>query len=466
MLSILVATTDKDAISAISKGFGPKGRVETASDRAGLEAAFGRRGHEFLFIDLDMLRGVDQDGNRNYRNDLTCFWKAAPGSRIVVMSSADRIRQAVEAVQAGADNYLTYPLDQLEVEYVIDSATKKDKVEWELRHLRGQIGTGSSLVSDSRNAGMRQALERMRTVAPTRTTVLITGETGTGKSAYARFIHDCSARSNKPYIAVHCGAIPETLLESELFGHEKGAFTGAVKRKLGKFEIAHGGTIFLDEIGTVPPLAQIKLLQAVQERTFQRVGGDQAIAADVRIIAATNADLQEMVESRQFRTDLYYRLNVFPIEVPPLRERKEDIPLLVETFLDRLNKEYGKGLHGAHPAVLQAFAGYAWPGNVRELENLVERAYILETSRLLTPESFPANLFASDAPTATIPMNISLSLAEFRDAAKENAERQYLKEMLAQCRGRINRTAERAGVTTRQLHKLLTKYAIHKDEFK
>jgi transcriptional regulator with PAS, ATPase and Fis domain len=313
---------------------------------------------------------------------------------------------------------------------------------------------------------MKKVFDKVRLVAPTRTTVLITGETGTGKGVLAKLIHRHSHRCDNQFISVHCGAIPDTLLESELFGHEKGAFTGAFQRKLGKFEIAHGGTIFLDEVGTITASAQIKLLQVLQDRTFQRVGGDENIESDVRIISASNIDLHKMCDEGLFRKDLYYRLNIFPIEIPSLRDRVSDIPLLVEGFLKKLNKLHQKKINDIHPQVMEAFEVYPWPGNIRELENLVERAYILETSSILTPESFPSELFTFDTPKAQIALDVSLPLAEARKKSIENIERHYLKELLALNKGRINMTAQCAGITTRQLHKLLSKYKIRKEEFK
>lgn len=313
---------------------------------------------------------------------------------------------------------------------------------------------------------MKSVNGKAQAVAPTNTTVLLYGETGTGKGVLAGLIHSRSNRSGHQFIQVHCGAIPDTLLESDLFGHEKGAFTGATKRRLGKFEIARGGTIFLDEIGTISSSAQVKMLQVLQDKTFLRVGGDTVINADTRIIAATNTDLKKKADEGTYRRDLYYRLNVFPIEVPPLRETKTDIPLLTDHFLNRLNALYSKNIHAVHPDVMQAFDTYDWPGNIRELENLMERSYILETSSVLSPESFPGELFAQDSPAAQIPFDMSQKLADVRRKAVENIERQYLKELLMRNKGRIAPTAKSAGISSRQLHKLMTKYQIQKKDFK
>jgi transcriptional regulator with GAF, ATPase, and Fis domain len=313
---------------------------------------------------------------------------------------------------------------------------------------------------------MKAVYRNIRSVAPTKSTVLLSGETGTGKGIAANLIHRHSNRREGPFISVHCGAIPDTLLESELFGHEKGAFTGAVRRKLGKFEIATGGTIFLDEIGTITPSAQIKLLQVLQDGIFQRIGGEQSIKTDVRVICATNTNLKWMCEEGDFRKDLYYRINVFPIDIPPLRERVEDIPHLVEVFLKQMNKFNTKEINDVSPQVVETLKRYSWPGNIRELENLMERAYILETSSVLTPESFPVELFESESVSANPPVDSSLTLAEVRRKGIEDIERNYLKELLARNRGRVKESAEAAGITTRQLHKLMAKYGIRKEEFR
>ena len=256
------------------------------------------------------------------------------------------------------------------------------------------------------------------------------------------------------------------MLESELFGHEKGAFTSAVKRKLGKFEIADRGTIFLDEIGTITPAAQIKLLQVLQDGIFQRVGGEVTIHTDVRIVAATNMDLKQMCEEGQFRKDLYYRFNVFPIEVPLLKERPEDIPHLAMIFLDRMNKLNTKAIKGISPVVMEALMHYPWPGNIRELENLIERAYILETGSVLQPDSFPGEIFEYCSSGVELVKDNAGSLAYVRKKGIEEIEKNYLMDLLNETTGRIKQAAEIAGISTRQIHKLLTKYNIRKEDYK
>jgi len=313
---------------------------------------------------------------------------------------------------------------------------------------------------------MKKVFDRIRLVAPTNATVLITGETGTGKGILAKLIHRHSNRKNNQFIEVHCGAIPDNLLESELFGHEKGAFTGAVKQKMGKFEIAHGGTIFLDEVGTLTPSAQIKLLKVLQDGKFQRVGGEETIGVDVRVISATNLDLKKACEQAQFRLDLYYRLNVFAINIPSLRERIDDVPYFVDLFLQKLEKSAHKDIHAVHPKVLEAFNRYPWPGNIRELENLMERAFILGHSPILIEEDFPEEIIGIEPSQSETPFEFSPSLAEVRRRAVNAAESFYIRELLSRHKGKIQASAEAAGITTRQLNKLMVKHDINKKIFK
>ena len=465
MKGVLVASKNQSACNAIRTSLRSEYRVDVVSSKDACLEMFRKKRYEFLFIDVKVLR--ESMLNNNYKTALQPFWHAYPTAQIIAISSQEMIREAVRAVKAGASDYLTYPINPEEVNHITQSIYESIIMESELDYLRDRFWQDDSLeIVRTKSLLMKKVFDKVRSVAPTRSTVLLSGETGTGKGVLARLIHRHSNRKDGPFISVHCGAIPDALLESELFGHERGAFTGAVRRKLGKFEIAQEGTIFLDEIGTITSSAQIKLLEILQDRTFQRVGGEQTIEANVRVIAATNTDLQKMSKEGQFRRDLYYRLNVFPIEIPTLCERKEDIPLLVEGFLKKLNKFHSKEVHDIYPNVMEAFGKYSWPGNIRELENLMERAYILETSLILTPESFPNELFTSNPSPIQVKPNISLRLAEVRRTAIEHTERSYLKELLAVNKGRIKVTAQAAGISTRQLNKLMKKYGVRKEEFK
>ena len=465
MKSILVVSDEEETYPLIASTYKAGFTVEkTVNKTAALERLQKRR-FDLVFIDLDVLNS--QDSEENYKASLEPFWQLYPSIEIIVMTRQDKIRKAVNAVKAGAGDYLTYPLDAEELKLILENLNKARIMQSELKYLRDQFWQVDSIeLLRTNSESMKMVLQQIRIVSPTKSTVLFAGETGTGKSVLAQLIHQHSNRKNAQFISVHCGAIPDTLVESEMFGHEKGAFTGAVRRKLGKFEFATGGTIFLDEIGTITPAAQIKLLQVLQDGTYQRVGGEETLKTDVRVIAASNADLKKMCDEGTFRKDLYYRLNVFPIEIPPLRERLEDIPFFVESFLNSLNQFSLKKIKGIHPAVLEAFKKYTWPGNIRELENLVERAYILETSSLLTPESFPKELFETDATSVFIPTGTQLTLAEVRQKGIEEIEKNFLKDVLDRNQGKINDSARDAGISCRQLNKLMNKYGIRKEEFK
>jgi DNA-binding NtrC family response regulator len=468
MKSILIASDNQLACELMQEYFSPDYAVKVVSEKGSCLVEFRKKRHEFTFIDVELLRALGyQRGRYDYKAGLEPFRQAFPTAEIIVLSSQEMIREAVNAVKAGASDYLTYPINRDELRYVTESISESIRLRSELIYLRESFWEKESLeIVQTISPVAKGVFDKVLSVAPTKSTVLLTGETGTGKGLVAKFIHLKSQRKDAQFITVHCGAIPDTLLESELFGHEKGAFTGADRRKLGKFEIANSGTIFLDEVGTITPSAQIKLLRILQDRTFQRVGGEIDMETDVRIIAATNADLKKLSHDGVFRSDLYYRLSVFPIEIPPLRERREDIPLLVKFFLKRMNQSYSKEICDVHPKVMQAFEQYTWPGNIRELENLIERAYILETSSVLTPESFPRELFASEHSRTQAPLDASLTLAEVRRRSIENIERHYLRELLALTKGKIKKTAEAAGITTRQLNKLMNKYVLQKKDFK
>ncbi len=432
-----------------------------------LQTALARRIPDVLFVDVSWIDRSPVRSIDTIRTALRALWTIAPNLEVIVLAKQDNIREAVKSVRAGADNYLTYPVSTEEAAYVLESLRESRMMQTELEYLRSaDSGKIRVPLQQIKSPAMQTIFDKVCRVAATDSTVLLYGETGTGKGVLAKLIHAQSNRAKGPFIGVHCGAIPETLVESELFGHEKGAFTGASKRKSGRFEVASKGTIFLDEIGTISLSTQVRLLQVLQDKVFQRVGDVNDIPMEARIVAASNVDLEELVRKGEFRADLLFRLNVFPVKVPALRERREDIPLLAEAFLQRLRQQQLKKIHGIHPDVLEAFQRYAWPGNIRELENLMERAYILETSHMLSPDNFPQDLFSGGAPLTNVSLDLSLPLAEVRNQAKEQAQRRYIEELLAECKGRINLTAERAGITTRQLRKLLSRYDIDKARYK
>jgi DNA-binding NtrC family response regulator len=465
MKFVLVIGTDQKICHKIRSCCGDGYQVNCVESIPAALTKLSAKRHDFVFIALDVLR-ADPCGD-NFKATFARFWDLYPSLDIIVMAPKDMTRKAVTAVKMGARDYINYPIDPEEVKFVSENILNSNIIQSELSYLRDQFWQAEDLeLIQTQSPKMTSVFAKIRSVAPTRSTVLLIGETGTGKNLLAKLIHNHSNRRKAQFISVHCGAIPDTLIESELFGHEKGAFTGAIRRKLGKFEIAQGGTIFLDEIGTITPSAQIKLLQVLQDGSFQRVGGEENLKADVRVIAASNSDLKELTVEGSFRKDLYYRLNVFPIEIPPLQERLEDIPYLCEVLLKKLIPYHNKEIDGIHPMVLAAFKSYNWPGNIRELENLIERAAILETSRQLTPESFPAELFQEGANTQLLSTDSDRTLAETRRLAIEDIERRYLKDCLGRHHGKINAAAHAAGITTRQLNKLMNKYGIRKEDFK
>lgn len=468
MREFLVVCRDTGLKEVIAAGIGNHTDPEEISFEAVLPL-LETHPYEYLFIELAAIpvpenRGSTRDHFRRYFEPI---WRLRPSLKIIVIVSANQIQAGIAAVEAGAAGYLKLPLDREEIRFITRDVYEGEILESELDYLREQFWEADVRdIVRTRCANMKKAYDLVQSVASTRTTVLLTGETGTGKNLLAKLIHRHSNRRDAQFISVHCGAIPDTLLESELFGHEKGAFTGAVRRKMGKFEIANGGTIFLDEVGTLTPAAQVKLLMVLQEGLFERVGGEATLRTDVRVIAATNADLKHMTEEGLFRKDLFYRLNVFPIDLPPLRARTPDIPHLVEGFLKKMSDFGPKIINTVHPSVIKALVTYAWPGNIRELENLVERAYILEPSDSLTPNSFPAEFFDQDDLCAAVAIDSHATLSQVRADGVEEIERRYLKDLLLRHKGRINASAEEAGITTRQLHKLMKKYGYRKESFK
>ncbi|MGE5183206.1 MAG: sigma 54-interacting transcriptional regulator, partial [Acidobacteriota bacterium] len=357
---------------------------------------------------------------------------------------------AVEAMRAGATDYLTKPLNFDELLVVLDKALEQQELRRETRQLRQRVRdrvAPNNIVGDS--PPMQRVFEIVDQVAPSRATVLITGESGTGKELVANALHQRSPRASGPFVKLHCAALAETLLESELFGHERGAFTGAVARKDGRFSIADGGTLFLDEIGEISPSVQVKLLRFLQEHEFERVGGTQTVRVDVRVIAATNKNLAEEVKAGRFREDLFYRLNVVTIDMPPLRARKTDIPALAKFFLDKYAKDNNKALEGFAPQTLELLMSYDWPGNVRELENAIERAVVLANGNLIEPRHLPANVRPTANATGMPPIPGS-TLAEI--------EKYAILETLKATGGSTSKAADMLGISVRTIQYRLHDY--------
>ena len=369
---------------------------------------------------------------------------------VVVMTAFGEVSSAVEAMRAGAADYLTKPINFDELLVVLDRVFEHQQLARETRQLRARVRdrvAPGNIVGDA--PPIQRVFEIIDQVAPSKATVLITGESGTGKELVANAIHQRSPRANGPFIKLHCAALAESLLESELFGHEKGSFTGASARKDGRFSLADGGTLFLDEIGEISPAIQVKLLRFLQEHEFERVGGTQTIKVDVRVIAATNRNLLDEIAKGRFREDLYYRLNVVSLEMPSLRERRADIPALVKFFIDRYAKDNGKTLDGCSPATLELLMNYSWPGNVRELENAIERAVVLCTSPTIEPKFLPPNVKPVVMPTG-MPVIPGATMAEL--------ERYAILETLKTTGGSTSRAAEMLGISTRTIQYRLHEY--------
>jgi two-component system response regulator AtoC len=346
---------------------------------------------------------------------------------VIVVTAVGDVKTAVRAMQAGASEYLVKPFDVETLQGVVSRTLERQALMKEVLYLRSEVEGYHPFVDIvGRDEKMVEIFELVGQVADSDATVLVTGESGTGKELIARAIHQQSRRSQRPFVAVNCTAIPEHLIESELFGHERGAFTGAVQRRIGKFELAHSGTLLLDEIGSMRLDMQTKLLRALQEREIERVGGERTIKVDVRIVAATNADLREMVKSKTFRDDLYYRLNVIPVFVPPLRSRKGDIPLLIQYFLDKYNRQFNRRVRGFSLAVMEALQAYDWPGNVRELENIVERLVVISKHETIQLRDLPLDLQSSHTPL------IEQLEGEGYDLRKavQQFEREYIRRVL------------------------------------
>jgi DNA-binding NtrC family response regulator len=372
----------------------------------------------------------------------------------IVMTAYGSIESAVEAMQAGAYHYLTKPninLDELEL--VIQRALNTRQIEVENVSLREQLDHKFGMEHIiGKSPAMQQIFDIVQQVAPTRATALITGETGTGKELVAHAIHNLSPRKKAPFIAVHAAALPSALLESELFGHEKGAFTGAVERRIGRFELADGGTLFLDEIGELEPQMQVKLLRVLEERAFERVGGQKTIEVDVRLIAATNKDLRKQVADGKFRDDLFYRLSVVTIALPPLRERRDDIPLLVSAFLCACSEENGKNVTELTPDAMNVLLAYDWPGNVRELRNAIEQMVVLARSEKLTMRDVPAAVRGGADLTKIAVVRAGMTVGE--------AEKELIVQALKELKGNRTKAAEKIGMSRRTLHRKLKRYGL------
>jgi DNA-binding NtrC family response regulator len=441
--SILIVDDESVVRDSLGKWFEEEGyKVETASTaREALLKLPGQR-WDLALLDIKM---PGMDGLELQRK----IHEVDPEIIIIIMTGYASVETAVQALKDGAYDYIMKPFDPDDLAHVVAKALDHRRTQKENVWLRETLAEAQPLDLIGQSKPMQKVQELIRTVAPTDTTVLIQGESGTGKELVARAIHNLSPRRFMPLVVIHCGALTETLLESELFGHEKGAFTGAQYRKKGKFEVAEGGTVFLDEISDISLKTQTDLLRVLQEKEITRVGGTQAIKVDFRVVAATNKELESLVREGKFRPDLYYRLNVFEITVPPLRERKEDIPLLADYFLKKYSSVMNKRFTGLSRAALDLLLNYDWPGNVRELENAIERALVIGREPEVQATDFPLQLNAGQAP----PTGLSL----------EDIERAHILQVLESCDWNQTRAAKILKIDRVTLYNKIKKYGFKKE---
>jgi two-component system nitrogen regulation response regulator GlnG len=465
---ILVADDEDSLRWVLEKSLRQAGyEVTAAKDGESALRAFEAEPFDLVFIDVRM---PGMDG----LTALARLRERAPEAHVIVMTAHGTMETAIQAMQRGAYDYLAKPFDLDEVVLLTERALEARRLTQEVSRLRtglAEVKEFSALIG--RHPRMQELYKAIGRIAGSDVTVLLRGESGTGKELVARAVHHYSRRSGRAFVAVSCAAIPGTLLESEMFGHERGAFTDAKERRLGKFELAQGGTLYLDEIGDMPVELQTKLLRALQERTIERVGGHESIRVDVRVIAATNRDLETAMREGAFREDLYYRLNVVTLNLPPLRERRRDVPLLVEHFLAKHAEELGD--RGVAPDALDRLVGYDWPGNVRELENVIQRAMVLAQNGVVLPEHLPigpVSAAASVAVDATLEEIIERKLLECVRGLRERShanlydliiglvEKPLLRAVLRETSGNQVRAAQILGINRNTLRKKLTEHGI------
>ena len=443
--SILIIDDERGTREAMGKFLRPDYDVTLAEDGEKGINLLNRNHYDLILSDIRMEPGPSG------LDVLAASLKLSPPPPCILFTAYGSIETAVEAVKQGAFDFVTKPVNFDRLEIIIRRALESVSLKEENTELKRKLGSSfgvKGMIGNS--AKMKNIIETVEQVAPTRTTVLITGESGTGKELVAQAIHQCSGRTGK-FVPVHCSALPDNLIESELFGHERGAFTGAVEMRKGRFELAEGGTIFLDEIGEIPLHIQVKLLRVLENRAFERIGGSETIITDARVVAATNRDLKKMVEEGTFREDLFYRLDVVSLEIPPLRERKEDIPLLVKHYLDVFNKENGKDT-GITETAMASLCAYAWPGNIRELRNCVERMVVLCRGKMINLENVPVDIREGVTP------GIAKTVLSQPSCDLECNEKMLIERALNECGGNRTKAAEKLGISRRTLHRKLHTY--------
>jgi two-component system response regulator HydG len=425
--------------------------IAEADDGVSAIKAVENDSFDLILMDIRM---TDLDGIEAMRE----IKRTSPSIPVIMMTAYASIKTAVEALKSGAYDYLTKPLDVEELKILIQKALEHYRLHEENILLKERLADRfdfSEIIGRSRP--MRALFETLSMIAPSDATVLIYGESGTGKELVANAIHQNSSRAQKPFIKVSCAALPETLLESELFGHERGAFTGAISRKAGRFQLANGGSLFLDEVSEMSSATQVKLLRVLQEREFEPLGSTKTIQVDIRLITATNKDLEAEVKEGRFREDLFYRLNVIPIRLPSLRERKEDVPILAEHFFRQYQERNKSPIKGFLPKTLDIMMRHDWPGNIRELENAVERALLLCRSEHITPEDLPPHVQGAEngaQSMVSVPFGMPL----------KDVEREVILQTLADTEGNRTQTARILGISRKTLQNKLKEYGIHEEK--
>jgi len=439
--NLLVVDDEKNTRDALRRVLEDSFEVFTTADVKGVSHLLQSESLDVVLSDLRL-------GNESGIQVVDLCRKAQPPIPCVVMTAYGSVETAVEAMQKGAYDYVTKPLDLDRVEILLRRAVRSVQVEQENIRLKAQLGQAYGLDKIiGRCPAMHEVLDRIRQVADSKASVLIEGESGTGKELVARAIHGLSPRKSGPFVAVHCAALSPQLLESELFGHEKGAFTGAIERRAGKFEQAQGGTLFLDEIGEIDASTQVKLLRVLGERTLERVGGNQEISVDVRLVAATNRNLESMVKAGKFREDLFFRIRVVEIHLPPLRERREDIPVLADYFLREFSSENAKSGIEFSREVMEEMQKYPWPGNIRELRTAVEHGVVMVKGKRIELADLPAGLSKSGKGRGVESGRLEGNLVEMEKAAIQKA--------LTQTGSNITLAAKQLGISRRTLHRKL-----------
>jgi len=445
---VLVADDEKNMRWVLSQALTAEGyEVIEASDGKSAMEAVGEQAPDLMILDHKMPAPDGMEVLRRVRGKDLSF-------PVIMLTAHGNVATAVEAIKAGATEYLTKPFDLEELKLAVEKALRIGDLSAEVERLRTELDLEMDIDGIvASDAGMLEVLEQVKQVAPTQATVIIYGESGTGKELVARALHRLSPRAGKPFVSISAGALPETLLESELFGYEKGAFTGAMTAKPGRFELANGGTLFFDEIGDITPAVQVKLLRVLQERQFERLGGTRSIEVDVRLVAATNQDLQRLIEEGQFREDLFYRLSVVPIKLPPLRARPGDIPALVAHFMER----FRAGDKTLSPEAMRLLVDYQWPGNIRELENTIERIVILSKGDVIGPDELPAEVRSGQHLHVASPSEFSLP---DEGCDLEEVELGLIRQALARTGSNVPKTAKLLGLTQKTLQARMERFGL------